>query len=125
MSDDLQIAKSTLAKLHRDMEKFNHLTKPSYMSVIDQMERAMEPIRRHQLETSRTMKIFGAAERIKDIIDANQHLQRVLKNAAVTSQMADNFNATHHGLIASTPFSMIFLTFRHSLRWLCAMFRYS
>lgn len=99
MSDDLKTAKSTLTKLHQDMEKFNRLTKPSYMSVIDQMEHAMEPIRRHQLEISRALEISGAAARMKDIIGANQHLQDVLKNATATSRMVDNFNATHQSWI--------------------------
>ncbi len=100
MSDDLKTAKSTLTKLHQDMEKFNRLTKPSYMSVIDQMERAMEPIRRHQLEISRALEISGAAARMKDIIGANQHLQDVLKNATATSRMVENLGAAHQSWIA-------------------------
>lgn len=99
MSDDLKTAKSTLTKLHQDMEKFNRLTKPSYMSVIDQMERAMEPIRRHQLEISRALEISGAAARMKDIIGANQHLQDVLKNATATSRIVENMSATHQSWI--------------------------
>jgi len=99
MSDDLKTAKSTLTKLHQDMEQINRLTKPSYMSVIEQMERAMEPIRRHQLEISRALEISGAAARMKDIIGANQHLQDVLKNATATSRIVENMSAAHQSWI--------------------------
>ena len=99
ISDDLKTAKSTLTKLHQDMEQINRLTKPSYISVIEQMERAMEPIRRHQLEISRALEISGAAARMKDIIGANQHLQDVLKNATATSRIVENMSAAHQSWI--------------------------
>ena len=50
MPDDIKTAKTALAKLHHDMEAINKLAKPSYLSVIEQMERTLEPIRRQQLE---------------------------------------------------------------------------
>lgn len=49
MPDNLKTAKSALAKIHQDMESINRLAKPSYMSMIEQMERTLEPIRRQQL----------------------------------------------------------------------------
>ncbi|MBN1142271.1 MAG: hypothetical protein JXB25_10840 [Deltaproteobacteria bacterium] len=50
MPDNLKTAKSALAKLHQDMDAINRLAKPPYLSVIEQMERTLEPIRRQQLE---------------------------------------------------------------------------
>jgi hypothetical protein len=64
MSDDLKTAKTALAKPHHDMEAINKLAKPSYLSVIEQMERTLEPIRRQQLEISRALELSGAAARI-------------------------------------------------------------
>lgn len=56
MSDDLKTAKTALVKLHQDMEDINWLAKPSYLSVVEQMERMLEPIRRQNLEISRALK---------------------------------------------------------------------
>ena len=99
MSDDLKSAKSALANLHRDMESINRLAKPSYLNLIEQMERTMEPIRRHQLEINRALEISGAAARMKDIIDANQHWQDVIEKAAATSRIAERLNASHQSWI--------------------------
>ena len=75
MPDNLKTAKSALAKIHQDMEFINRLTKPSYLSVIEQMERTLEPIRRQQLEITRALEMAGAATRIQGIAGANQHWQ--------------------------------------------------
>lgn len=95
MLDDLKTTKSALTKLHQDMEAINRLAKPSYLSVIEQMERTMEPIRRHQLEISRALDLSGSAPRIKEILDANQHLQDVIKQATASSRIVESLNATH------------------------------
>jgi len=73
MPDNLKTAKSALAKLHQDMEAINNLAKPSYLSVIEQMERTLEPIRRQQLEISRAFEMSGAMAPIQEIANANQH----------------------------------------------------
>lgn len=95
MPDDLKTAKSALTKVHQDMDALNRLANPSYLRVIKQMERTMEPIRRHQLEISRAMELSGAAARIKDIIGANQHWQDMLNQATTTSRILENMNAVH------------------------------
>lgn len=73
MSDDLKTAKTAVVKLHQDMEAINRLAKPSYLNVIEQMERTMEPIRRQQMEICRALELSGAAARIQEIVSANQH----------------------------------------------------
>ena len=95
MADDLKIAKTALAKLHQDMEAINRLAKPSYMSVFEQIERTIEPLRRHQLEISRTLELSGAAVRMKEILDANRHLQDVLKQATASSRIVESLSAAH------------------------------
>lgn len=95
MSDDLKTAKTALAKIHQDMEFINRLTKPSYLSVIEQMERTLEPIRRQQLEINRALEMAGAATRIQGIAGANQHWQDLIKQATATSRNAESISAAH------------------------------
>jgi hypothetical protein len=89
MSDDLKTAKTALAKLHQDMEVINRLAKPSYLNVIEQMERMLEPIRHQQLEISRAFEISGAMARIQEIATANQHWQNLIKQTTATSRIAE------------------------------------
>ena len=95
MPDNLKTAKSALAKIHQDMEFINRLTKPSYLSVIEQMERTLEPIRRQQLEITRALEMAGAATRIQGIAGANQHWQDLIKQATATSRIAESISAAH------------------------------
>ncbi len=95
MSDDLKTAKTALAKLHQDMEAINRLAKPPYLSVIEQMERTLEPIRRQQLEITRALEMAGAATRIQEIVGANQHWQELIKQASATSRIAESLSAAH------------------------------
>ena len=95
MSDDLKTAKTALAKLHQDMEAINRLAKPSYLGVIEQMERTLGPIRRQQLEISRALEMSGVVARIQEIAGANQHWQELIKQASATSRIAESLAATH------------------------------
>ena len=95
MSDNLKTAKSALAKLHQDMEAINRLAKPPYLSVIEQMERTLEPIRRQQLEITRALEMAGAASRIQEIVGANQHWQDLIKQTTATSRIAESLTAAH------------------------------
>jgi hypothetical protein len=92
MSDDL---KTALAKLHQDMEAINRLAKPSYLSVIEQMERTLEPIRRQQSEINRALEISGSMAPIQEIVSANQHWQELIKQASATSRITESIAATH------------------------------
>ena len=94
MSDDLKTAKTALAKLHHDMEAINKLAKPPYLSLIEQMERTLEPIRRQQLEISRALEMSGAMARIQEIASANQHWQELIQQTA-TSRIAESLAAAH------------------------------
>jgi len=95
MPDDLKTAKTALAKLHQDMEAINNLAKPSYLSVIEQMERTLEPIRRQQLEISRAFEMSGAMARIQEIANANQHWQELIKQASATNRIPESLAAAH------------------------------
>ncbi|OGQ99048.1 MAG: hypothetical protein A2505_02450 [Deltaproteobacteria bacterium RIFOXYD12_FULL_55_16] len=95
MPDNFKTAKSALAKLHQDMEAINRLSNPSYLSVIEQMERTLEPIRRQQLEISRALELSGAAARTQEIVIANQHWQELIKQPTATSCIAESLAAAH------------------------------
>ena len=95
MPDDIKTAKTALAKLHHDMEAINKLAKPSYLSVIEQMKRTLEPIRRQHLEISRAFEMSGAMARIQEIVSANQHWQDLIKQATATSRIAESISAAH------------------------------
>lgn len=95
MSDDFKTAKTALTKLHQDMEAINRLTKPSYLSVIEQMERTLEPIRRQQLEISRALEMSGAMARIQEIASANQHWQELIEQTTATSRIAESLSVAH------------------------------
>ena len=99
MSNDLKTAKIALAKLHQDMEAINRLAKPSYLGVIEQMERTLEPIRRQQLEISRALEMSGAMARIQEIANANQHWQELIKQASATSRISESLAAAHQSWI--------------------------
>jgi hypothetical protein len=84
LCDNLKTAKSALAKIHQDMESINRLAKPSYMSMIEQMERTLEPIRRQQLEISRALEMSEAMARIQEkkqliISHVNKELEKYWK----------------------------------------------
>lgn len=95
MPDNLKTAKSALAKLHQDLDAITRLAKPPYLSVIEQMERTLEPIRRQQLEITRALEMAGAATRIQEIVGANQHWQDLIKQATATSRIAESLSAAH------------------------------
>src|SRR5660398_50328 len=95
MSDDFKTAKSALAKLHQDTEAVNGLDKPSYLSVIEQMQRAMEPIRRHQSRISRVLNLSAAEAWKRDISGANQHWWEVLNRATGPSRIDESVTAAH------------------------------
>ena len=99
MSDDFKTAKTALAKLHQDMEAINRLTKPSYLSVIEQMERMLEPIRHQQLKINHAFEMSGAMARIQEIANANQHWQQLIEQTNATSRIAESLADAHQSWI--------------------------
>lgn len=90
MSDDFEKATSAIAKLHQEMEALNRLASPSYLGVTEQMERALETIRRQHLEVSRNLEMSGAAARMQGVIDANHHWQDLIGQSDAVSGIADH-----------------------------------
>ena len=77
------------------METINKLAKPSYLGVIEQMERTLEPIHRQQLEISHALEMSGAMVRIQEIGNANKHLQELIKQTSATSRITESLAASH------------------------------
>ena len=99
MSDDLKTGKTALAKVHQDMEAINRLARPSYLNVIEQIERTPEPIHRLQLEISRSLEMSGEAARIQELVSVNQHWQELIKQTTVPSSIAESLSAVHQSWI--------------------------
>ena len=95
MSDDLMSAKSAIAKLSQDMEAINRLGKPSYLGVIDQLERTMEPFRHQQMEICRALEMSGAVAWMIEIANANQHWHEVIGQASAANRIAESLRAVH------------------------------
>ena len=98
MSNDLKSAKSALAKLHQDVMAIDRLAKPSSLTLLDQIERTLEPFR-HPSEISRALESLGEANRLINIYDANQHLQEVLRQSTVTSHITESLSAAHQSWV--------------------------
>lgn len=94
MPNDLKTAKAAIVKLHEDMETFDRLTKPSSITLLDQIESTLEPFRR-QSELSRILDLSGVVDRLNNIHDANQHLQEVIRQSIDTSRITESLNAAH------------------------------
>ncbi len=95
LSEDLMSAKSAIGKLRQDMEASNRLAKPSYLGVIEQLERTIEPFRLHQMEISRALEIPEAVAGIKEIANANQHWHDVIKQTTASNWIAESLHTTH------------------------------
>ncbi len=95
LSGDLISAKSAIGKLRHEMEAINRLAEPSYLGVIEQLERTIEPFRLHQMEISRALEIPEAVAGIKDIANANQHWHEVIKQATASDWIAGSLHTAH------------------------------
>ena len=98
MTNDLKTAKTALAKLHRDMVAIDRLTKSSSLTLLEQIERTLEPFR-HPSEISRALESLGEANRLINIYNANQHWQEVLRQSTVTSHITESLSAAHQSWV--------------------------
>ena len=88
-------AKSAIAKLRQDMEAINRLAEPSYLGVIEQLVRTMEPIRHQQMKIKRALEMSGAMAGLKEIANANQHWYEVIKQATASNRIAESLHDAH------------------------------
>ena len=98
MTNELKTANTALAKLRKDMEAIDRLTKPPSIDLLAHIERTLEPIRR-QLEITRTVELAGVADYLRNIHDANQRLQEMLRQATDTSRITESLNAAHQSWV--------------------------
>lgn len=96
MSHDLQQFRPACLKLQEDMERLCHVLNPSYLNFSDQMERVLEPIRRHHLEVAHSMELAGlASSRLAEMVRANQHLQDLIAQSTVSTRIIQDIRQTH------------------------------
>lgn len=96
MTDNvIRTTKTTFGKFHQEMKSIHQLANLPYLSVIQQMAHTQEPNHRQQLEITRTLEMAGAASRIQEIVDANQHWRDLIKQATATSCITECLSAAH------------------------------
>lgn len=100
MSDDLQKFKSAYLKMKRDMDRLSHMVKPSYLSIYEQMERSLEPIRRQHLEIVRSLE--PTHSRLAEITQANQHLHDLIEQATISNRVIEDLKNTHQSWLKSS-----------------------
>ena len=83
-------------KIQEDMERLSHALKPSYLSIYEQMSQALAPMRKHHLEITQAFKLSGLASlRLAEIAHANNRWQDLINQAALNSQLFEDFKHTH------------------------------
>lgn len=96
MGNDLKNFRPAYLKIQKDMERLSRLVKPSYLSIYEQMGRALEPIRQHHLEFSRSIELSGlASSHLTEIVQANQRWQDLIDQAAASSRVFEDLTRTH------------------------------
>lgn len=79
MSDNIKTALSALTKLQQNLKPLNRLVKPSYFSLIEQIEHTLEPIRRQQLIINRALEMSEGIRRLQELSTPNQNLEELKK----------------------------------------------
>jgi len=93
---DLQEFQPAFLRIQEDMERLSRLEKPSYLGVYEQMDRALEPIRKQHLEFARTFEISGVASKhLAEAVRANQHLQELFDQATASSHVFKDLAKIH------------------------------
>jgi hypothetical protein len=96
MGNELQYFRSAYLKIQDDMEQISRLLKPSYLTVYEQMERALVPIRQQHFEMARSIEISGlASSRLAEIVQANQHWQSLIDQATFSTCVFEDIKRTH------------------------------
>jgi len=96
MNDDIQEFRLAYLRIQENMDRLARMAKPSYLSVYEQMERALEPIRRQHLEISRSIELSGlASSHLAEIVQANQRWQYLIDQATASSRVFEDIKRTH------------------------------
>lgn len=96
MSNELKYFRPAYLKLQEDMERLSRALVPSYLSVYEQMEQALVPIRRQHLEMIRSIEISElASSRLAEIVQANQHWQSMIEQATFSTRVVEDIMRTH------------------------------
>jgi len=101
--DDLRHVSAVFLKLQEDLERIRRSLRPSYVAFYDEIERALEPIRRQEAAFANTAAMSElASASVLEIVNANQHWQDLIDEATASRRMFSDLNAIHetwlHGL---------------------------
>ncbi len=88
MSDDLQEFQLAYPRIQKDIERLTRMIAPSYLSIYEQMERSLEPIRRQHLELTQSLPLA-------EIVQANRHWLDLFDQATASSHVFEDLKHTH------------------------------
>jgi len=96
MGKDFQDFRPAYLKLQEEIERLSRALKPTYLNFYDQMERALEPIRRQHMEITRSIELSGfASSRLEEIAQANQRWQDLIDQASASTRVFVDLKRTH------------------------------
>ena len=97
MVDELRNFRPAFLKIQEDMvERLNRMLKPSYIDFYEQIDRALEPIRRQHQEISKSLESFKLdSSPLAAIVQANQRWQELNNQATASSRVYEDLARTH------------------------------
>lgn len=96
MGNDLQHFRPAYLKIQEDMERLSRALKVSYPRFYEQIERALEPIRRQHMEMTRYIEISRlASSGLGEIVQANQRWQDLIVQATASNRLFEDLNRVH------------------------------
>jgi len=100
MGNDLKDFRRAYLKIQEDLERLSRLVEPSYLSVYEQMDRVLEPIRRQHLELARSIELSGLTSSwVAEIVQANQRWQDLILQASASTRVFEDIRQTHQSWI--------------------------
>jgi hypothetical protein len=96
MDNDLRGFQLSFLKIQKDMERLGLMINLSYSGVYEQMERALEPVRRQHLELARSIDLSGSSfPCVVEIWKANQRWQQVFDQATASTRVFEDLSRSH------------------------------
>lgn len=96
IGNDLKNFRPAYLKIQEDMKHLSHVLNPSYLNVYEQMERALEPIRRQHLEMTHAIELSGlASSPLAQIARANQRFQEMVDQATASGRVLEDIRLAH------------------------------
>jgi hypothetical protein len=84
------------SKIQGDLERLSRTVTPSYVSITQQMDRALKPVYTQHLEMARAVERAGSTmSLVGKIVDANMKAQRLIDNVSVSTKLLQDMSGIH------------------------------